>query len=131
MAPSDTTSTMSERDIAQARALRLAGLSWREIDDTLGRKRGYTLKYFHRRGWSAIGNDRRRVWRPASAMQAHQRDGVAGGGRNVAYVPPDSGHAPHFVLAERERAFNARQTLTALYFGDPLPGRSALDQRRP
>ncbi|HVI65121.1 MAG TPA: hypothetical protein VM910_21435 [Bradyrhizobium sp.] len=35
-------------------------------------------------------------------------------------------------LADRERLYElrAQQSLTAAFFGDPLPGRSALDQRR-
>src|SRR3990167_7967135 len=32
-------------------------------------------------------------------------------------------------LAELERARSAPQSLTAMFFGDPLPGRSALDNR--
>ena len=36
------------------------------------------------------------------------------------------------VLGERERQYElrAQQSLTAAFFGDPLPGRSALDRRR-
>lgn len=34
------------------------------------------------------------------------------------------------VQAERARAMSASQTLTAEYFGDPLPGRSALDHKK-
>jgi len=36
------------------------------------------------------------------------------------------------VLEERERQYElrAQQSLTAAFFGDPLPGRSALDRRR-
>ena len=35
-------------------------------------------------------------------------------------------------LADRDRGYElrARQSLTAAFFGDPLPGRSALDRRR-
>jgi hypothetical protein len=36
------------------------------------------------------------------------------------------------VLEERDRQYElqAQQSLTAAFFGDPLPGRSALDRRR-
>jgi hypothetical protein len=36
-------------------------------------------------------------------------------------------------LADRDRreALRDQQSLTAAFFGDPLPGMSALDQRRP
>ena len=37
---------------------------------------------------------------------------------------------PEDVLAERDRALARERSLTAIVFGDPLPGRSALDWRR-
>lgn len=33
------------------------------------------------------------------------------------------------MLAERDRVFEQEWSLSQIYFGDPLPGRSALDQR--
>lgn len=37
---------------------------------------------------------------------------------------------PNIVLIERERAMQLEQSITAICFGDPLPGRSALDMKR-
>lgn len=44
------------------------------------------------------------------------------------YIAPPP---PFHVIAERERALMAPRDLTGLLMGDPLPGRSALDRKRP
>lgn len=38
-------------------------------------------------------------------------------------------YAPDHVMEERDRVINGQRTLTGVMFGDPLPGRSALDRR--
>jgi hypothetical protein len=67
--------------------------------------------------WRRKGAERRaRHGRPKlSDLELHR----------VAHHEPPSTAA----LAERERALAAPQTLTAVFCGDPPPGRSALDQR--
>ena len=45
--------------------------------------------------------------------------------RHLDFVEPP----PEQVLAERDAAMGAPQSLTAILFGDPPPGRSALDRR--
>ena len=46
-------------------------------------------------------------------------------------IPPSFAPSP-LALAERDRreALRDQQSLTAAFFGDPLPGMSALDRRR-
>jgi hypothetical protein len=46
-------------------------------------------------------------------------------------IPPSFAPCP-LALADRDRreALRDKQSLTAAFFGDPLPGTSALDQRR-
>ena len=46
-------------------------------------------------------------------------------------IPPSFVPSP-MALADRDRreALRDQQSLTAAFFGDPLPGMSALDQRR-
>lgn len=50
----------------------------------------------------------------------------ASGGRRESIGP----EVPTEVLAERNRAYAAPVSLTAMVMGDPLPGRSALEARR-
>lgn len=47
--------------------------------------------------------------------------------RNVAEGQAEA--PPHYVIAERDEALNKPRTLTSEAFGDPLPGRSALERR--
>lgn len=42
---------------------------------------------------------------------------------------PDLVVVPAYVIAERDAAINKPRTLTAIAFGDPLPGRRAIDKR--
>jgi hypothetical protein len=51
------------------------------------------------------------------------------------YTPRFGGHVtqtdrpPESVIEERDRVFAVAETFEQHYFGDPLPGRSALDRR--
>lgn len=48
----------------------------------------------------------------------------------AAGIPMDRTVPPADVLAERARALSQPRTITAAVFGDPPPGRSALDKRQ-
>lgn len=94
----------SERDVARLRAMRKAGQTFRTIDAALGRSTGASEQKFHqldvRETLDAVAHER-----PARATTA--------------------------VLADRAaRAGLDHPTITAAVFGDPLPGRSALDRMR-
>jgi len=125
----------SEAEIAIARDLRAKGRTWWEVDVALKRGKGSTLKFFHRRGWHNVGIDHRgktQAARERLAEERNERAGerlVAGGGRYVEYVDPYAQMVPPAVAAERDRAFARPLNLNAQVFGDPLPGRSALDRR--
>jgi hypothetical protein len=51
-------------------------------------------------------------------------------GRSKPAIPPSFAPSP-LALADRDRreALRDQQSLTAAFFGDPLPGMSALDRR--
>ncbi len=51
--------------------------------------------------------------------------------RAAGVLPPAySKQPPDHVIAERDAAIAAPREMSAIAFGDPLPGRSALDRRR-
>ena len=70
--------------------------------------------------YSRGGGERRRRPELASGTGYH-RAGHVDGGRAA---------PPAHVIAEAERAASAPRTLSMLQFGDPPPGRSALDRMR-
>lgn len=54
------------------------------------------------------------------------RQRLSGRERHYVWGSPD---VTAEMLAERDRVFEQEWSLSQIYFGDPLPGRSALDQR--
>jgi hypothetical protein len=75
---------------------------------------------------------RRRHWRERAERYRMRRRHISGVAlsynmvvRNLEFIDPP----PAEVIAERDRALYAPQSLTAMLLGDPLPGRSALDRR--
>lgn len=83
------------------------GLSFPEIDKRLGRKpKSSAIKY--------------------AMLKGPQNPRKAVGER----VQADNRPAPQLIADAQARARLQHPTITAAFFGDPLPGRSALDQRR-
>ena len=61
------------------------------------------------------------------AQRALVRETVAAAREGGTYRGPP--RPPEEVIAERDHAIAAPRSLSAIAFGDPLPGRSALDRR--
>lgn len=101
--------TWTESDVQKMIRLReIDKMIWAEIDRELGRKAGSSCGKY----------DSLRRIRTREKMQVSKR---GGGGR--------------VDISEAEQQRAARRTLqhdslTGAFFGDPLPGRSALDQKR-
>lgn len=122
---------LSAERTRQARAMRNSGMRWEHICREIG------ASYYIVR--SALDKEWGEATRRKTNMNRHRRKG------EPATVPRDlasklATHPNHVepvmrvpaeVLADREqRATLQPASLTAAVFGDPLPGRSALDRRR-
>jgi len=61
------------------------------------------------------------------ARRAQEKETLAAAREGGTYRGPP--RPPEEVIAERDYAIAAPRSLSAIAFGDPLPGRSALDRR--
>lgn len=107
---------VAQDDLARMRKLFRKGASWSEI----ARRTGYSYEIVRRRldpAYAAMRRDRKRKWRTGNGVAALDpkkatRAGVSSDAHKLMnMVPRDT------------------RDLTGRVFGDPLPGRSALDMR--
>ena len=104
----------------EAHQLRAEGWSWRRI-----------AKHFHTNSNTLMCKlypermERRRI-----KDRARKRFVRENGWDNVGHSVLRLDRCPDDVLAERDRRMNLELTLSQYYFGDPPPGRSALDKKQ-
>lgn len=105
--------------LRKAKALRAAGngrglpLAWDRVGQRLGVK-GYSLR---------LALD------PVVIEQRRQENEIQETMRSLG-MRENNLRVPNEVLVERDRVFTSPMTFGQAYFGDPLPGRSALDKRQ-
>lgn len=127
--PTPKARALTDEEIRIATRLRHEGVTdprakgvrdWRKVAKMMGVSECSIIKHFdpaayaRRHGKKLDGRDVERVVRKLGC-------GVKFDGS--VYVPPH-------ILEERERALSIAPSITAAIFGDPLPGRSALDRKR-
>lgn len=121
-------------ELELAKKLRREGETWAAIGRTLGKRdntvrAAVSVEFREHRAMLAAAWSRRRRTRPDSM-------GDIGVGpecpRPHNGEPPERLHIPPEVLEDRDRRRELDPiSITAALLGDPLPGRSALDQRKP
>lgn len=95
----------------------LVGTRWATFAAKRGRRREYQTK------------EERAAFLRKESREFYRRKAKAAGTTSDAHIVMTHQPPPPEVLAERDAAMWRPTTLTALVFGDPLPGRSALDRR--
>jgi len=100
-------------------------LTYAQIGQRIGRSKGAVEQHFHKMHLDAAQRQARAEYnrRYQRETRAHACAGSGRASKPALRIPAD-------VLAERDRAFSAARDLTAEIFGDPRPGRSALDRAR-
>ncbi len=119
---------LSEAQLAEASALRKDGMYWDRIAKIVGTT-VFQLRCALDPGYREYLRDAVRRSRKKSIASLSSRMPPAGKEPPPREFPIREGIPPH-VLAERDRAYSQYQSLTAMIFGDPRPGRSALDRAR-
>lgn len=104
-----------------AKRMRHEGYGWNKIGKALGISGNTVHRKFeprfdeHRRATDRAYRESHKKNLRVGHRVCHGRDGF---------------HVPHDILAERDRRMNVELTLSQYYFGDPPPGRSALDKKQ-
>ncbi|MGD9769906.1 MAG: hypothetical protein AB7U62_19900 [Pseudolabrys sp.] len=102
-------------ELLMVRKLRAEGYGSDDIAAELPGRTGDDVRAWTRAGLPSVGE----------IPIARRHDGPTRGlGLGVGPIPSPS------QLADRERRHSAPQSITAAHFGDPVPGRSALDQMK-
>lgn len=104
--------------VEKARQLRATGISLIAVAETLGYSRECL-----RLALNPASREARNAYRRGRVRKSRR----AAGKPEPRYVTP--ARCPPEVIAERDIALSQQTSLTALVFGDPPPGRSALDKR--
>jgi hypothetical protein len=100
---------ITKEELQKAYHLREEGFSWGDITNALGRTNDRAIRDRLRR---ELG------------MPIARRTNIRIHSSGPRHDPPTQA-----ALDERERAYAGEQTFSQMHFGDPLPGRSALDKR--
>lgn len=117
----ETTLELTEEQTALVKDLRAQGMAYHRIAERLN----VSLQIVHRILDPGYMARQRANWARERQREREANAGILRPDLNKAAEPPD------YVLAERDCRMSLEPaSLTAAILGDPLPGQSALDQRK-